>query len=1076
MGLKKVDSGATKKSHSDGNVFIRFLRWIGHKFAWLRHPILRIRGWFGIAEQPDEVLGNRYEYERAYEKQSKIRLRGRLWFQTVTFALYEAVAVFAAVFIGTFSKTVWYLFRSGLGNLALNSFGIYFKPVFSFDYLKQYIDFSLTGGVFQDNSWVVWLLMAIGFGFFTYLGLRNWYDWVQKFNDRTINRNRFTEIKELDRTYEFVPDRNKFYDLQAGMPISHLSGYSWTFFRLHPILAIWQWIKGFLGINREVWGPNYQKIREKLQKIEKLDEYFARQLTVSGGYTGFYYIDSTPTHEVVIGATRAGKDQLLGYILIDLLRRGANPPNVIDTDAKNEDGKMAFLPLKKAGFDVQLLNIADTDWSETWNPFQVALDYAKDGELDKARDEAMVVVQIIGASESSDSEHGVWDSTAEDTQLAIILILIWLAIEHDDETLATPASLPQFINSVNKFSDPKDKNLDGLTQYFNMLRKLDPIPPIINEAILKAGSYLGSQGDTKASIMFTLQSRISLFASETVARLTSRSTIRMADYGFPRMFKATVPIEYVGATAKVELYNMDDPTEYVEQDAVKVSRSGVISYPFHHKFSAEWMIRVHFDDLGNSVHLRNSDFKIFGERRLQRNFDRTIKVDSESKLPLYKIVTNKKVFNLLSNQEATFSLRYSEKPTAMFLVTPQNNDNYAAIASLFLGQVFSINTQIASEVTRRKMDRRIVYKLNEFSMFPRIPGFDNFLTRGLTYGHIVVMYVQDESQIGKHYSDKEVSEIKNNMMTSVLIQTKDMQTNKDMSERLGNIEIQKEMVNSQMGTQQQDRGNRQMSIESIPLLSPKELEEMNNREMIVLRQAKRTDKHGRSVRPLPIFNTAATLMPNTRDLVGNSYRLDYYTTDLRIKNNTKHLSYEDMFQDFTGYFYELSQQVGEEIEQPLPAGSSTSSLADVDLQDMMNNHDVQIADNGENMLTDAEIKVKNTFLKWKKQFDQERDKPFLTMDELLNPHFMLDVEKLIAQFITKKYDSHNTDEQGRALTLAKQGMLFKTIDELNNNQQMLNLFGGNSEELYELTKYLNIYRQTGEMMDVSVENQEEMEE
>lgn len=1041
------------------------------KHDGFKQPILTVRHWFGINEKPKELFGNQYANDRFDEKRSQIRLRGQLWYQLVVFGLYVFAGLIFALLTGTFIRLIWYLIYSGAWGTIAGLFGKVVTPAFSLDYVFKYFDYSINGGAFQDTSWVVWTMMVVVLTVTVYKGSRNWYDWVQKFGNRTINRNRFTSLKELVKTYELVPDRNVFYDVNAGMPVSHISGYSFAFFMLFPFLAIKQWIKGILGINREQWGPAYQQFYNWLLSKPMFEKHWKRQLTVQGGYAGYYFIDDTPTHEVVIGATRAGKDQLLGYVLIDLLRRGKNPPNVIDTDAKNEDGKMSFMPLKRAGFDVQLLNIADTDWSETWNPFQVALDYALDGELDKARDEAMVVVQIIGASKTSNSENGVWDATAADTQLSIILILIWLAIEYNDETLATPASVPQFINSVNKFSDPKDKNKDGLTKYFDMLRKLDPIPPIVNEAILKAGSYLGSQGDTKASIMFTLQSRISLFASETVARLTSRSTIKMADYGFPRMFKATLPAEYAGLTAKVELYDLTSKKgqqslskgKYLEQDSVKVSRSGVLSYPFHNIFPDDWLIKVHFEDSGNPVHLRPGYFTITGEKRVQRNFDHSVKVDPDSLLPVTKMVIQKTAFNLFDGGEATFNLRYSEKPTAMFLVTPQNNDNYASLASLFLGQVFSINTQIASEVTRRKMDRRIVYKLNEFSMFPRIPGFDNFLTRGLTYGHIVVMYVQDEAQIGKHYESEEVSEIKNNMMTTVLIQTKDVETNKAMSERLGDIEVQKELVNSQIGMQQQDKGNRQISIDKVPLMSPKELEEMNDREMVILRQAKRLDKHGRPVRPLPIFNSGTTWMPNTRDLIGLDYSLNYYTTDLHIKNNTKHLSYEDMFQDFTPYFEALADRVGESVSAP-NTDSALSQLNGMDMADMMQAFANQQSEGGNTSdLTESEVAEQQRFLDWQNHFDQVQDEAFITSYEFGMPGVVAAVEQLIGGLLTKKYYMYRSAEQTNALQLAKQGKLFKFMPEINNNRVLFKLLDNSYVQMYELQKRINHFRDTGEL-------------
>ncbi|MFL2019226.1 type IV secretory system conjugative DNA transfer family protein [Weissella hellenica] len=973
-----------------------------------------------------EWFGNRYEQARSYEKQSQIRLRGQFWFQGLVFVGYCALGIMMALLVGTLAGALWYIIRSGLGNMALNMFNVYFKPAFSWDYLQQYVMFSLSGGVLHEQSYVIWAIMVVMFAIFCRLGIKNWYDWVQKFGDRTTNQNRWATLHEIERTYVLIPDRNKFYKGPAGQPISHISGYAFAFFKLHPFLWLKQVIKAPLGLNRETFPKWYQQVRPRLMQLPLLNKYFDAQRTVEGGFQGFYWIDPKPTHAITTGATRSGKDQRRGYIFIDIMRRAEIQPNIIDTDAKNEDAKMSFIPLQKAGYEVQLLNIADTDWSESWNPFQVALNYAMAGELDKARDEAMVIVQIIGSSSSSEGGNDIWDKTAEDTQLAIILILLWLAMEQDDQTLATPAGVPQFINSVNQFNDSKDKNMDGLTQYFNMLRQLDPMPPIINEAILKAGSYLGATGDTKSSVMFTLQSRSSLFASETVARLTSRSTIQIADYGFPRMLKVNVPTDYAGTTALVELYKRQDDTpqgHYLEQDAVKVSRAGVIQYPFHQVFPDEWLIKIHFADKGNPKHLQNSWLQITGEKRVKRQLNQQVKIDPHSQRPVKQVVTYPLQQVLISDEPATFDLRYSEKPKAVFIVTPQSNDNYAAIASLFLGQVFSVNTQIASEITRRKMDRQIIYKLNEFSMFPRIPGFDNFLTRGLTYGHIVDMYVQDDVQVAKHYSESEAKEIMNNMLTQFHIQTKDRDTNQAVSDRLGKIEVQKEIVNSQMGEQQQDRGNRQISIDKMPLLSAKELEELNDGEMVIMRTAKRNDKKWRRIRPLPIFDTGKTLMPNARDLIGKSYRLDYYTTDLRIKNNTKHLSYQDIFQDYSGYFKQLAAQVNPETietevettptvyatmdapEIPKTKAENLASLLPGAVKDdeavktpteqpiSVSDDSQTVTDDGDEIIDDEEV---DDFTIWQRDFTQHANEKLVSIVDLTNADFMAQVEDMIA--------------------------------------------------------------------------------
>ncbi|QPI46154.1 hypothetical protein [Weissella paramesenteroides] len=157
-----------------------------------------------------EWFGNRYEKSRSYEKQSQIRLRGQFWFQLIIFIGYCAVGIVMALLVGTLAGALWYIIRSGLGNMALNLFNVYFKPAFSWDYLQQYVMFSLSGGVLHEHSYIIWAIMLLVFAIFCRLGVKNWYDWVQKFGDRTTNQNRWATLNEIERTYVLIPDRNKF--------------------------------------------------------------------------------------------------------------------------------------------------------------------------------------------------------------------------------------------------------------------------------------------------------------------------------------------------------------------------------------------------------------------------------------------------------------------------------------------------------------------------------------------------------------------------------------------------------------------------------------------------------------------------------------------------------------------------------------------------------------------------------------------------------------------------------------------------------------------------------------------------
>lgn len=569
---------------------------------------------------------SKYVQERDFEKKSTIRWRGRWWLQIPTFLLFVAGGVVAAIVVGTIGKVIYYGATSGIWNWMTQLWGVQTFPPYDANYFQFLIVQSLSGqDLFENNSWVLSIVMLIAFLIPTVYGAQKWWSWTQLYSDRTLNFNRFANLKEIDRTYELVPDRNKFYTGETGPQMSHISGYSLSFARLHPILWLKQISKAPLGLNREVFPKWYQSIRPALIKI--FPHGFQRQLSVKGGFEGFYYIDNKPTHMEVLGVTRAGKDQRLGYPSIDILRRTdlKNQPNIVDTDAKNEDAKMSYRPLREAGYDVQLVNIQDTDWSESWNPLEVALNYAEDGEWVKATDEVMVVVQILGEDTSGGNGDSFWDNVAQDMQIAIILVLLWLAVEHNDSSIVSPNNMIQVVNDLSEFDDPENENEDGLTRYFKNLAKLDPRPPVINEALNRAASFLGAKGATKASAKVSFQQRSRLFANETVALLTSHSTIRLSDYGFSRLFKLKMSTpEYAGLTTTVKLIDRSKD-KVIEKDTLKVSRAGVVQYPFKSVFPESWAIEVSFENKNNPVHFRKDIVSITGLKRHAKNIKGELK-------------------------------------------------------------------------------------------------------------------------------------------------------------------------------------------------------------------------------------------------------------------------------------------------------------------------------------------------------------------------------------------------------------------------------------------------------------------
>ncbi|MGR8861852.1 type IV secretory system conjugative DNA transfer family protein [Leuconostoc citreum] len=989
-----------------------------------------------------------YQAERQFMRQSYIRWRGRAWFLW----LYGIIATVVISIIALYITIIVDLVIRVVGPY-IQDFGQYMQtgvaqwPVLS-DVLNMMVNvlnplnmlsilfrLTLVTGLVLGLSFVLLLKKYV---------FQRIYDWYQLFRDQTRNTNRFAEIREVDKVYKLIPDRNKHFKGAPGQPVLHTQGYTFEFFMIHPFLWAWQWLKRPLGMNTLKFSGLYKKIRPVL--LERLPKLFEQQRNVVGGFDGFYWVDTSNTHSKTTGMTRSSKDQMRGYTFIDIIRRAEVKWNIIDTDAKNEDAKMSYKSLRTAGYDVKLLNIMAPSESESWNPLEIAIDYAFDGDWDSANTELRKVVQVIGGSSGEESSHkDIWDSAAESTIQAVMLTVLDIAVRHQNKSMVTISNVLQFINDMNKFTD---KDGDGLTTYMTNIGKL-PRTPARNMIILNAAEYLSATGDTKSSISFSVMNRLNLFASESITRLTSFNTINLTDLGFPRMLKIKFSDSYKGAHVSIGIYEAGH-TKVIEKDKLTVSQSGTLTYPIHHHLPDSWEIVLSLDNAGNPINLRQQSFSLTGKIVQRKLLNGKVKRDPYSKQPIIQCLIDR-IQPSGTTETPGVTVRYSEKPMAVFIITPQSNDDFSALASLFISQVFSVNTDIAASITRRKMDSWILYKLNEFSMFPRIPGFTNILTRGLTYGHLVDLYIQTLTQPRLHYSEMETNDINGNTGNWFHILTNDEQTNEALSKQLGEVEVQTESVNSQIGLDRQDRGNRHAQVSKVRLLDAKEISELSPREMITIRTIKRADKKGRSVRPLPIFSTGAYRMPFAYELLGKQYSLDYYTADLNIKAQHNDLQYDDLYHDFVPYYDELDEAVklsvaDEPSDQTKIDKRPISNLADDEINSILAKSHQAF----EQPKAPASEQLDTTrFMDWQNSFDP--NELFMTEEQLANDALRQMIEKAIKLQIS---NTHATEEQQSAVAYLERG-LFLTNSGNNTNGKVLRLLNNDTKLMWTIYQKLD---------------------
>jgi len=172
-----------------------------------------------------------------------------------------------------------------------------------------------------------------------------------------------------------------------------------------------------------------------------------------------------------------------------------------------------------------------------------------------------------------------------------------------------------------------------------------------------------------------------------------------------------------------------------------------------------------------------------------------------------------------------------EKPTAIFLICPDDNESRWALASLFVEQSrFALNKIIKSKY-QGKSPRRINYILEEFGQMPEIPKMETKMSMDRGRNIRYTIYLQDYSQLDILY-DKRAKAIKNNCSNTIYLLTTDESTAKEIKSKLDVMTVSAESV-----SQRDNESHSSTTTSEIekPLMFLSELLKLPDDEGVVLR-------------------------------------------------------------------------------------------------------------------------------------------------------------------------------------------------------------------------------------------------
>lgn len=244
--------------------------------------------------------------------------------------------------------------------------------------------------------------------------------------------------------------------------------------------------------------------------------------------------------------------------------------------------------------------------------------------------------------------------------------------------------------------------------------------------------------------------------------------------------------------------------------------------------------------------------------------------------------------NSLDLKSVGFNTDSSNKPKAIFMVTPDYDSSNHKIISIFIDQLYYVLSKHSS-IGKGKCDREVVFLLDEFGNLPTINDMANKLTvclgRNIKFNLIVQAYAQIEKLYGK-----DSSTIEGNCGNQIYILSNDNKTREKFSTLLGN---ETQIIYSRSGNLLESNRSHTESLDKKRLLNPEDLLLMEG-EMIVARIMKRRDLKGNKITPHPIFNSNEHAMKYRYEYLSDKFDTEKKIEDIKIESIHRDVNLKDL--------------------------------------------------------------------------------------------------------------------------------------------------------------------------------------
>lgn len=165
-----------------------------------------------------------------------------------------------------------------------------------------------------------------------------------------------------------------------------------------------------------------------------------------------------------------------------------------------------------------------------------------------------------------------------------------------------------------------------------------------------------------------------------------------------------------------------------------------------------------------------------------------------SALTTLRLFTSRSIYSMTHTSD--FDLQdIGKEKSALFIILPDEKTTFYPVASLIVSQQYELLANLA-DTRGGRLKQRVNFMLDEFGNFTTINDFTNKLTVGGGRGMRFNLFIQSFSQLKEKYDDDISDTIKANCQTWVYLQADDMDTLREISEKLGTYTVSSYQLSS----------------------------------------------------------------------------------------------------------------------------------------------------------------------------------------------------------------------------------------------------------------------------------------